>query len=209
MSSLVTEVWGLDSRSRAWHVCTPRGYGSHVVGASVPTDEARIELAGAWSRFLSAQSPKRLHVVCEEPLSLKNGKTNRVLAMAAAAVHMATFHKRTGGSVQWEWVDVESWKRHVIGRGGVDKAGVRDWVRTHCGLEFQDQDHYDACAIRVYGMVCRSMLPFVPLSIPAERKLAGHDAAYNRARAGALQAALQTFTDNNLCGKLLTESPRR
>lgn len=52
-------------------------------------------------------------------------------------------------------VAVSSWKKAVVGRGNVDKAGVRQWLDTHhpelARLCDGNQDLYDAACISLYG----------------------------------------------------------
>ncbi len=89
-----------------------------------------------------------LHIFCEEPLALKNGKTTRLLSLAAGAIWAA----HLGFSVFWHWVDVATWKKTVIGNGNASKEMIREFLIEHHGApEDWDEDHYDALALALYG----------------------------------------------------------
>ena len=51
------------------------------------------------------------HLFVEEPLALQNGRTTRVLALAAGTIWSAFIE--VDPDAYWHWVDVATWKRHV------------------------------------------------------------------------------------------------
>lgn len=86
-------------------------------------------------------------IFAEEPLSLQNGKTTRVLGLAAGAIWAAHLSL----DLTWMWVDVSTWKKAMIGHGGATKDEVRLWSLLHGGTEDWEEDHYDAHAVGAYG----------------------------------------------------------
>jgi hypothetical protein len=105
-----------------------------------------------------------LHVFCEEPLALKNGKTTRVLGLAAGAI-WAAFVEAGGTRIDryWYWVDVAHWKKEVVGNGSASKEMIREFVRGNPAFKHLAREHnydeifegnhnlYDAWCLQVYG----------------------------------------------------------
>jgi hypothetical protein len=135
----------------------------------------------AWGLFHTIRSDtvsigkdREIHVFCEEPLALQNGKTTRLLGLAAGAIFGAFVC--SGINAYWHWVDQSSWKKAILGRGVRPRDFVSDWpkakqekawiVETCRGLpgfraeedpvrtlDFDAHlDLYDAWAIRTYGV---------------------------------------------------------
>lgn len=107
-----------------------------------------------------------LHVFCEEPLALQNGKTTRILCMAAGAIWAAFVVESILDELRsdqpetyWWWVDVAEWKARVVGRGNANKAQIRDYVRANPSwlqeygtADFEhDMNLYDAWCLQVFG----------------------------------------------------------
>ena len=88
----------------------------------------------------------RSHVFCEEPLALKNGKTTRLLGLAAGAIWAG--HLRY--DIFWHWVDVAAWKKSQIGKGNATKDEIREWCRSE-GFYSDVEDLNDAYAIARHG----------------------------------------------------------
>lgn len=158
---------GLDTATRKWHVVREDGrYDSCTVRASVATDDARIELAASWRQYVDSEVAPGDAIVCEEPLSLQNGKTSRVLAMAAGDIHLATFWPRAvlgDGRVQdplgvrWVWADVSMWKGKIVGSGNADKQAIQDFVYVEYGVRYDEDDHADAHCLRDFGILMEGM----------------------------------------------------
>lgn len=95
-----------------------------------------------------------VHVFAEEPLALQNGKTTRLLALAAGAIWAA----HTSFSMWWHWVDVASWKKDVVGKGNASKDDVREFCLNNTAFNnerrsFDDEpDLYDAWCLRAHGV---------------------------------------------------------
>jgi Holliday junction resolvasome RuvABC endonuclease subunit len=136
-------------------------------GASAEV-EARRAVIYQGAKRLFGVLPDGVHVFCEEPLALQNGKTTRLLALAAGVVWAA--FQEVQPNAWWHWVDVSSWKKNVIGQGNAAKPVVAEWIRRsgdfktvrarydQAGtLDFfedyfiQTPDLYDAWALKIYG----------------------------------------------------------
>lgn len=162
-------ILGLDTSTQrlAWAVGSdtePLVYGYFNAPAGEP-DERRIALTRR-AESLFESLPDGSTVFCEEPLALQNGKTTRLLGLAAGAIWAA--HLRC--DLTWVWVDAASWKSK---KDGIDlstyqrqlgtkkhKEAVALWAAT-CGLfdiaEYQlllrdCPDVFDAAAIWQYGV---------------------------------------------------------
>jgi hypothetical protein len=131
-----------------------------------------------YAQSLAICCPEGTFVYCEEPLALQNGKTTRLLGLAAGAV-WAAFHTHPV-KVEWRWVDQSSWKKVVLGRGARpkdwddggpksdrEKRWIVETVRNNALFQqqadairtddFDNQlDLYDAWAIRRYGVIQES-----------------------------------------------------
>lgn len=74
--------------------------------------------------------PANTHVFCEEPLALRNGKTTRLLSLAAGAI-WAAFVKanseQSDRSCFWYWADVAQWKKVVTGYGNSSKEDIKQF----------------------------------------------------------------------------------
>lgn len=91
---------------------------------------------------------QQIHIFCEEPLALRNGKTTRLLGLACGAIWAAHLEF----DLYWHWVDVASWKKDVIGKGNASKGEIMTWSMAHGGHADWDEDHHDAFAIGTYGV---------------------------------------------------------
>lgn len=146
-SRQITVVAGLDTASDRWHLYCNAGY-DRVSHATGDPDERRHKLHNdAYVAF--SFLPAGTLLVCEEPLALQNGKTTRLLGLAAGAIWAA--HLKF--EIFWAWADVSAWKKTVIGNGNADKDTIQAWVSKNMGLEFPDYDSdlYDAAALCRYG----------------------------------------------------------
>lgn len=183
----MTIVVGLDTDSRGFHWVSnsPLWDGSGddpapgkvgFIQAGADTEQRRaISYYSAKSFFggIASGTSDELHVFCEEPLALKNGKTTRILSLAAGAI-WAAFVESGGSRVDrwWYWVDVAHWKKEVCGNGNIGKEEIRMFCRTNPGWQalsreapatedeviapygfaFEDNHNlYDAWCLQVYG----------------------------------------------------------
>lgn len=145
-------VVGIDTSSKRLAVSLPRAK-TFVFDADGSPDERRIALFRAAKQCFVDLPPKTL-ITCEEPLALKNGKTTRLLGLAAGAIWAAHLEC----DVFWLWTDVSQWRRATVGNGNATKAQTRLWVEEQPA--FADEhledfltypDLWDAWAIRQYG----------------------------------------------------------
>ena len=151
---------GVDTKSRAFHyVVGDYAYGSRV-SSQEDHDLARADLFREAKTLFERKTPR--HVFCEAPLALQNGKTTRLLCMAAAAVWCGFVASETDGF--WYWVDPATWKREVLGgappRGMKHKPWIRQrslelWPHVLAGNTLEDfdrePDFFDARCLLVYG----------------------------------------------------------
>ena len=148
-------IIGLDTAANRWHAAAEGG----VTGCCPELkgkrwedpDVRRKHLAGTFDLWLAdvlaGGEPSRVWVFCEEPLALKNGKTTRLLSLAAGAL----WDRGAITGVEWVWVDVATWKRVIIGNGNADKAEIAAWVQFHLGKTYDEADHYDARCLLELG----------------------------------------------------------
>lgn len=145
-------VLGLDTASDRFHMVSQDRYLVFQVRAKDPNPDVRrhqlvFGMKAAIEEILSQTDDQEVHIFCEEPLSLRNGKTTRLLGLAAGAIWAA----HLDWDVFWHWVDVAAWKKEVIGKGNATKEDIRQWSLANGGHEDWDEDHHDAWAISHYG----------------------------------------------------------
>lgn len=185
----MTKVIGIDTNSFGFHWVSTFGIGNEDTSRGEKygwleckdenVDRRRIETVDyARAFFQSVEWSRAEHdeisIYCEEPISLKNGKTTRLLGLAAGAIFGA--YVCSNLDAYWYWVDVAAWKKSVLGRGTRPKDFVSDWpkakqekawiVETASQMpgfmaesdpvRMQDFDNhldlYDAWAIKTYGV---------------------------------------------------------
>lgn len=157
MSLTETQVIGIDTNSYGYHVVRRDNiYSSFQAKKSQDADSRRMQACVHFDLFLQTV-PEGAHLFVEEPLALQNGKTTRILGLLAGAL-FGTFVMK-GRDINWHWVDVSSWKKHVVGNGNASKDLVRMFVSTsppasHLPLDDWDAepDYYDAYCLKLYGM---------------------------------------------------------
>jgi Holliday junction resolvasome RuvABC endonuclease subunit len=146
-------IVGLDTASDRWHAVVVDGEGqwtsapfAYAKGRTAEHRRAQLyTTAAGFFRHLPAGS----QVFAEEPLALSNGKTTRVLALAAGAIWTAHLE---GSGIGWAWVDVAHWKLQVIGKGNATKDEIREWALEHGAGSDWVEDSYDAFAIAQGGV---------------------------------------------------------
>lgn len=144
---LPTVVAGLDTASDRLHLFCNNGLTlSHTCPDKMEANDRRHELY-TQAKVIFSFLPRGALLVCEEPLALQNGKTTRLLGLAAGAIWAA----HLDFAVFWAWADVSAWKKSVIGNGNANKAAIQAWVTENMGLKFDQEDFYDAAAICRYG----------------------------------------------------------
>jgi hypothetical protein len=128
------------------------------VGKGTP-DYKRQQLAEKFrttlenAEILASIQDEPIHVFCEEPLALQNGKTTRLLGLAAGAL----WAQHLGMDVWWHWVDVATWQSMVgvkpNDRTPDRKDKARQFVLVEYGEMAEDweEDHCDAGCIAIYG----------------------------------------------------------
>lgn len=160
-------IVGLDTASSRWHAVEIVGPGEVRVASSGPLegaawadpDRRRLVLVREFALLMEEvrASDAVMHLYCEEPLALQNGKTTRLLCMAAGALWAAWAAAAPEG---WTWcfVDVAHWKRRVIGKGNATKDDIRAWALADGCPDLKQQDFFDAYAICRYGIEHRASL---------------------------------------------------
>lgn len=152
----IPAVIGLDTGSNRIHGIGPRvGTRKRVEEFAVKSkdpnpDVRRHELYEGTRNYLrkaSEAAPTKLHIFCEEPLALQNGKTTRLLGLVAGAI----WASHLDFDCYWYWVNVSTWKRDVVGSGNAKKEQVQEWVQQQ-GYNFTEEDYFDAFCIREYGV---------------------------------------------------------
>lgn len=109
--------------------------------------------------------PAGTSIFCEEPIFLRtNIDTTRKLNMAAAALYFAFVQARPDAT--WHWVDISTWRKHVLGKGGGTSAEMKQMAADHVrrGWNLQKdwpldteasydnhRDLYDAHCLMDYG----------------------------------------------------------
>jgi Holliday junction resolvasome RuvABC endonuclease subunit len=143
-------VVGLDTGSNRLHMYSSDGGHQHVFidTRKAPDPDERRTMLFRQARAIFKTLPRGTVIACEEPLSLQNGKTTRILGLSAGAIWAA----HVDCDVFWTWVNVSTWKRDTVGKGNATKGEVMDWVHTAMNLDFTDEgpqnsDYYDAAAI--------------------------------------------------------------
>lgn len=148
---------GLDTAANRWHAVTDDGVGfcSELKGVAwKDPDKRRAQLADTFGSWLLSL-PEKPQVYAEEPLALQNGKTTRLLGLAAGALWQAG---RDVG-VEWHWVDVAMWKRVIVGNGNADKEEIRLYViggpRGQTDPVYEAElDLYDSRCLLDFGHLC-------------------------------------------------------
>jgi hypothetical protein len=146
-------VVGIDTSSVRLAVSLPKQQ-IFVADATGSPDERRIELFRA-ARECFSTLPDGAHVFCEEPLSLQNGDTTRLLGLAAGAIWAA----HVDFDIFWYWINVSTWKKELGLGANIKKEHVRPAIEEMPAFAHEDRemflrypDLYDAWAIRVTGV---------------------------------------------------------
>lgn len=151
-------IWGVDLGVRSFHAAglSPLGhlelFSYLCVTPKKVREQGSLERSGELSSLgtsLTALMAPGDEVYIEEPpaAGAKNLRTFLKLAQVSGVL---AFAARNGGASA-AFVPVDTWKKDVIGRGGVSKDGVAEWLqltypryRTQCGT---DQNFIDATCI--------------------------------------------------------------
>jgi hypothetical protein len=150
-------VVGIDTSSYGFHYVGPGDKHGGFRSRGGDVERRRLESLNTARRF-ATELPPGCHVFVEEPLALKNGKTTRLLGLAAGAVWSGLMVDQP--DLWFYWVDVAEWKKQVVGRGNAKKEEIREfvlsnpaWRASGWNQELWDiqPDLYDAWCIRAYG----------------------------------------------------------
>lgn len=143
-------IYGVDTGSNRVHMVGLDGTQEYiwVDPKKFPDPDDRRQDLYVWSVEAFSNIPTTSIVACEEPLALQNGKTTRILGLAAGAIWAAHLQF----DVFWTWVNVSTWKRETVGKANANKDQVIEWVKENMGLDFDElgkkgEDFYDAAAI--------------------------------------------------------------
>jgi Holliday junction resolvasome RuvABC endonuclease subunit len=159
-------VIGLDTDSNGFHGVLTEALAEEMSDLGYVTFKSkaksaeirRIEMFGEFRRFMD-RVPDGTHIFCEEPLALQNGKTTRLLGLAAGTLYGAFL--AVNPDIWWHWVDVAHWKKEVVGRGNANKADIEEFVRANPAWRSRfgmtpafdkRKDLFDAWCLKVYGV---------------------------------------------------------
>jgi Holliday junction resolvasome RuvABC endonuclease subunit len=152
-------VIGVDPSSRkiAAVASTPHDWALFV--SEVPEEVAKDRaftlgvLEAEFSDWLRQFDASKLYIFVEQPLMGRNVHAMRVMSQVEGAVLLAG-HKQ-GAQGVYE-VNVQSWKKGVVGKGNAGKQDVNFYIQEHhdglANLCDGDQDLLDAGAICLYGV---------------------------------------------------------
>lgn len=185
----MSKVIGIDTKSTGMHWCSSFGIGldtdpgdryGWIECKEKNEDERRSRITLYAASFFHKvhvetwKSPDPVQIFCEEPLALQNGKTTRLLGLAAGAIWAAC--GLSANNFIWHWVDQSTWKKNVLGRGirprdfefekkaNAEKEWIRsvvvelpgfkaDWSDAIKANDFDGHpDLYDAWALKTYGV---------------------------------------------------------
>lgn len=163
-------VVGLDSAANRWHmvanrlISRGRGHQRFHTMQSGPLEGKDWKDADARRQRLLEDAvsafewlPEGTHIFCEEPIAGKNGKTTRLLGLAAGVLWAAAnipvlwpSGETKPRDLWWHWVDIAHWKKIVVGNGNADKDMIALHVQMQ-GRSYEEQDHYDADCLCQFG----------------------------------------------------------
>ncbi len=128
-------IIALDTNSFGFHFVTDHGEFGHRQAPRDMDIELRRSLTFREARTFfasgSLQRYEEIDVFCEEPLSLQNGKTSRLLALSAGVIFAGfVLGADEHPQMRWHWVNVASWKRRIVGNGGARKEKIQEFVRN-------------------------------------------------------------------------------
>lgn len=141
-------IVGLDTASTRWHAVQSDGFYLCINSEQSNVDRRRLELYTAARNYFKTLPPGTT-IFAEEPLALaKNGKTTRLLGLAAGAIWAAYVDL----DLEWHWVDVAHWKKVVVGNGNASKEMIKDHVMESYRVVYPQADYYDAHCLMIYGI---------------------------------------------------------
>lgn len=160
-------------------------------------DVRRAAMTSTFRQALEQRSndSEPLVIFCEEPLALQNGKTTRLLSIAAGALwqvaHDMAFH--FGMEVAWFWVDVAMWKRVIVGNGNASKDDIKAFAMSVDssteGAFAEEADFFDAWCLARYGRLV-GLMGGPPLTIKQEMSLSTEERDEYQARLAAARLML-------------------
>lgn len=155
---------GVDTATDRWHACHGDGPGDFAE-CKLPhsrkadkerwgnPDVRRHALCDSFRSYLwLVVNDQPARIFCEEPLALQNGKTTRLLGLAAGAL----WREHAFFDAYWFWTSNSTWGKYVGIKGNMKseerKAVAKAWAIERGAPEDLDEDHYDAFCIRRHGI---------------------------------------------------------
>ncbi len=143
-------LWGCDPASKKLALFTDGDAGPRTALLLVKKTDRNTELLSMknWLIDLLSHDPDPV-IYVEEPVlaGVRNIRTTIIIAETVGMI--LALHARV------HVVPVDTWKKETVGKGGVSKEDVSNWLaKEHTGyaeLCSNDQDLTDAAAIFVYG----------------------------------------------------------
>jgi hypothetical protein len=161
----VTAIVGIDPSSKKLAFCTTEpGCNPVVSKKGLPEGVHRATGAAFEEAFLffSELSERNPKIYIEAPLVGRSAYSTIIQAQVGGAVLAAAC--KVG--VETHLVNVNSWKKQVVGKGNASKGDVGVWLKKNWNSVYTlcngDQDLMDASALNRYGhrheMICRAIL---------------------------------------------------
>jgi hypothetical protein len=143
-------IWGLDPASKKLAMFTTDGLHTRAVKFTVKKSNRNDELLSMkdWLNLQLKWDPNPI-IYCEEPV-VAGARNLRSTILIAETVGMVLSRRAVV-----HMVPVDSWKKGTVGKGGVPKDAVAQWLKKeypdYAALCGDDQDLIDAAAIYLYG----------------------------------------------------------
>lgn len=145
-------VAGLDHASGKFHLVCDNGFWHHLhlTDADGDADDRRQQLFEC-GRLAFSLLPHHTLIVAEDPIVTRNGRTTKILSLAAGAI----WASHLTYPVMWVWCDSNSWKKDVCGKGNISKDEIPAWVEENLGMKFPEEepDYADAACLMRWGQI--------------------------------------------------------
>lgn len=156
-------IVGVDTASDRWHAVSIRDGGEFFMKGEDKQkgspDERRHALCRSFHDFLAllidAGDGAAVHVFCEEPLALQNGKTTRLLGLVGGAL----WAQHLELDLMWHWTSNSAWNSWAGIKQSLKTAERKRLAREFAVLNLGpyqghhqwDEDHFDAACIALHG----------------------------------------------------------
>lgn len=153
-------VIGVDPNSRKLAAVAQRPDGQlHAFCTEVSKDQAVDRgytigfLFNGFLDWLRDLEPGAFYMFVEQPLMGRNVHAMRTITQGESAALLAAHEQGASGIYE---VNVQTWKKDIVGQGNASKSIVKSYLEEHHNdlavLANNDQDLFDAGAILLYGV---------------------------------------------------------